>query len=246
MTQWSIKQMLKKLGQRRELTPFPASCVVSNPQRCFLKAKGRVNAWNKATLVLLAGRQAQTLLPDSLAEAGASASHGSRTLWGPEEEGTFPQMTLPTQSCEILYPFVRMYWNQIQLLTAEKTYTQEMSVGGKGKVASFRRPATWEDGGYVLRPSPRYLLGDQGYFSSSLWLHWVFTVVWRLSCPEGYGIFVPWPGMECTSPALEGGFLTTGPPGESPGDGGFKGNMREGLLCVWSACAQFSHWLASK
>lgn len=60
----------------------------------------------KATLVLLAGRQAQTLQSDSLAEAGASASHGSMMLWGPEEEGTLPQMTFPTQSCEILYPFV--------------------------------------------------------------------------------------------------------------------------------------------
>lgn len=60
----------------------------------------------KATLVLLAGRQAQTLQPDSLAEAGASASHGSMMLWGPEEEGALPQMTFPTQSCEVLYPFV--------------------------------------------------------------------------------------------------------------------------------------------
>ena len=30
-----------------------------------------------------------------------------------------------------------------------------------------------------------------------------------------YGISVPRPGIEPTSPALEGGFLTTGPPGKS-------------------------------
>ena len=29
------------------------------------------------------------------------------------------------------------------------------------------------------------------------------------------GVWVPWPGMELTSPALEGWFLTTGPPGKS-------------------------------
>ena len=29
-------------------------------------------------------------------------------------------------------------------------------------------------------------------------------------------ILVPRPGIEPTSPALEGGFLTTGPPGKSP------------------------------
>ena len=51
------------------------------------------------------------------------------------------------------------------------------------------------------------------------WLHWVlvvasglFLVEHRLSCPMAYGILVPRPGIEPTSPALEGGFLTTGPP----------------------------------
>ena len=44
------------------------------------------------------------------------------------------------------------------------------------------------------------------------WLHWVFMAASRLSCPEACGILVPRPGMEPTSPALEGGFLTTGPP----------------------------------
>ena len=34
-----------------------------------------------------------------------------------------------------------------------------------------------------------------------------------LSCPMACGILVPQPGIEPVSPALEGGFLTTGPPG---------------------------------
>ena len=38
----------------------------------------------------------------------------------------------------------------------------------------------------------------------------------RLSCPAACGISVPWPGIKLMSPALDGGFLTTGPPGESP------------------------------
>ena len=38
------------------------------------------------------------------------------------------------------------------------------------------------------------------------------------SCgPKACGILVPQPGIKPTSSALEGGFLTTGPPGKSPG-----------------------------
>ena len=36
-----------------------------------------------------------------------------------------------------------------------------------------------------------------------------------LSCPTACGILVPRPGIEPTSPALEGRFLTTGPRGNS-------------------------------
>ena len=36
-----------------------------------------------------------------------------------------------------------------------------------------------------------------------------------LSCPAACGILVPRPGMEPASPALEGRFLTTEPPGKS-------------------------------
>ena len=39
-------------------------------------------------------------------------------------------------------------------------------------------------------------------------VHW-------FSCSELYGISIPWPRMEPTSPALQGRFLTTGPPGKS-------------------------------
>ena len=34
-----------------------------------------------------------------------------------------------------------------------------------------------------------------------------------LRCSVAYGILVPGPGFEPTSPAFQGGFLTTGPPG---------------------------------
>ena len=57
------------------------------------------------------------------------------------------------------------------------------------------------------------------------WLHWVFVAALRVSlqlwltelrCPGACGILVPQPGIKPTSSALEGGFLTTGPPGKSP------------------------------
>ena len=41
------------------------------------------------------------------------------------------------------------------------------------------------------------------------------VAVCGLSCSTAYGILVPWPGIEPSSPALQGGFLTTGPPGKS-------------------------------
>ena len=41
------------------------------------------------------------------------------------------------------------------------------------------------------------------------------VVVCGLSCPAACGILVPRPGIEPTSSALEGGVLTTGPPGKS-------------------------------
>ena len=41
------------------------------------------------------------------------------------------------------------------------------------------------------------------------------VVALGLSCPVACGILVPQPGIEPESPALEGGFLTTRPPGKS-------------------------------
>ena len=61
-----------------------------------------------------------------------------------------------------------------------------------------------------------------------IWLCWVLDVVHKiflcpvgsldvvpgLNCPTACGILVPQPGIEPTSPTLQGGFLTTGPPGK--------------------------------
>ena len=41
----------------------------------------------------------------------------------------------------------------------------------------------------------------------------------RLSCPAACGILVPRPRIKPTSPALEGRFFSTGPPGKSLGLG---------------------------
>ena len=41
------------------------------------------------------------------------------------------------------------------------------------------------------------------------------VVAYGLSCPATCGILVPRPWIKPASPALEGGFLTTGPPGKS-------------------------------
>ena len=62
-----------------------------------------------------------------------------------------------------------------------------------------------------------------------IWLHWIWVVAHRiiflgtgsvvavreLSFLLARGILVPWPGMKPASPALDGGFLATGPPGKS-------------------------------
>ena len=44
----------------------------------------------------------------------------------------------------------------------------------------------------------------------------LLLAVHGLSCSTAYGILVPWPRIEPASPALEGEFLTAGPPGKSP------------------------------
>ena len=75
----------------------------------------------------------------------------------------------------------------------------------------------------------QYFLADGSQLSSFvclIWLHWVLVaacgifslghmgslvVVHRFSCSMVCGIVVPQPGIKPTSPALQGGFLTTGP-----------------------------------
>ena len=64
------------------------------------------------------------------------------------------------------------------------------------------------------------------FFFFLVWLSWVFSydtwwcagsgaVVCGLSCCKASGILVPQPGIKHVSPGLQGGFLTTGPPGKS-------------------------------
>ena len=58
--------------------------------------------------------------------------------------------------------------------------------------------------------------------NSTLFIYWlrqvlvaslgIFVAVRRLSCPVACGILVPQQGVQPMSPALEGRFLTTGPP----------------------------------
>ena len=54
-----------------------------------------------------------------------------------------------------------------------------------------------------------------------IWLCWFLVVArmifmaHRLSCPAECGILVPQPGIEPMSPAVQGTYLTAGPPGKS-------------------------------
>ena len=62
------------------------------------------------------------------------------------------------------------------------------------------------------------------YLNLKFWLLWVsvaahglsLVAVCRLSCLEACGILFQGQGVKPASPALEGGFLTTEPPGKSP------------------------------
>ena len=75
----------------------------------------------------------------------------------------------------------------------------------------------------------------------SFWMCWAFVVVHRLlcgsgslvvtcglSCPVVGGIFIPRPGIQLMSPALEGGFLTTS-------------SITEKFLKIFYVCAQAQH-----
>ena len=53
------------------------------------------------------------------------------------------------------------------------------------------------------------------------------VAVCGVSCPAACGILVFLPGIEPTSSALEGGLLTTGPPGKSPEADRCEGNLKQ-------------------
>ena len=61
-------------------------------------------------------------------------------------------------------------------------------------------------------------LGHRGLWflkSVFIWPHQLFVAVHSLCYPVTCGNLVPWPGFKPASPALEGGFLTSGPQGKS-------------------------------
>ena len=86
------------------------------------------------------------------------------------------------------------------------------------------------------------------YLFILFWLPWVFIAVcWgfslvvaqRLSsCPTASGILIPQRGIEPVSPALEGGLLTTGPPGKSHGP-----FINCQMLCRCKAGWEYRLWL---
>ena len=47
-----------------------------------------------------------------------------------------------------------------------------------------------------------------------IWLHWILVEAYGFSCPVACGILVLPPGIEPLPPALQDGFLTTGPAGK--------------------------------
>ena len=70
--------------------------------------------------------------------------------------------------------------------------------------------------------------------SSFLCIGVSLVVVQGLSCPVASGLLVPSWGIEPTSPALEGRFLTTGPTREVPDlDWHFFVALKKPLVCLW-------------
>ena len=69
--------------------------------------------------------------------------------------------------------------------------------------------------------------------------------VLELGCPAACGILVPWPRIEPSSPALEGRFLTTGPPGKSLGIliSGSWLCMQEFLCSVYPEMESLGFWI---
>ena len=70
----------------------------------------------------------------------------------------------------------------------------------------------------------------------------IFVVAWGLSCPKACGILVPGTGIEPVSPALEGEFLTTGPPGRSLQWCSFEGSL-QGLAGGMKVESPSTNWV---
>ena len=71
---------------------------------------------------------------------------------------------------------------------------------------------------WTLLPPPSLILFKNSfiYFLVFVSMHWVLIAACRLSsCLQVCRILVLWPGIEPESPALQGRFLTIGPPGKS-------------------------------
>ena len=65
----------------------------------------------------------------------------------------------------------------------------------------------------ILLLSLSFLFRNFGCAGSSLQHLGSLVAALGLGCSMACGILVPWPGIELKSPSKEGGFLTTGPPG---------------------------------
>ena len=80
-------------------------------------------------------------------------------------------------------------------------------------------------------------------FSSGLWVTGSVVVAHRLSCSTACGILVPQPGIKPASPALEGGFLTTGPAGKTlPCSLSLHYDFSPNICVITYTCAYVSIW----
>ena len=73
-----------------------------------------------------------------------------------------------------------------------------------------------------------------------LWCTGSLVVARRFSCSTAHEILVPWPGIEPASRALQGKFLTSGPPGES-----HNAVLLTGVTMVYIRLTEITHppWL---
>jgi len=76
------------------------------------------------------------------------------------------------------------------------------------------RCSTWDPHGAMQDPS--LWRTDSLVVVLRLWHTVSVVATLRLSCSIACEILVPWPGIEPVTAALQGGFLTTGPPRKSP------------------------------